>query len=109
MRAHMADPVTPFGVFTASGGIASLAGLAALLRSGKPLTVRSVISAVLNSGIMGFAIAGLWYSYFQGNTYFLIGMCALGGLGGTTFVDFAVQVLKTVIAKQYPNGKNEQK
>ena len=103
----MTDPVTPFGVFASSGGIASLAGLAALLRSGKPLTTRAVVSAVLNSGIMGFVIAALWYSYFQGNTYFLIGLSALAGLGGTTLVDFCIQILKTVIAKQYANGSTK--
>lgn len=91
----MQDKLTPFDVFVSCFSISSLAGLAALLRNGKPLTWRMVAAAVLYSGIFGLVIGLLWFNYFGGqdNIYFLIGVSGLAGLGGTTLLDFVVQGL----------------
>lgn len=88
------ERVNPIAVFFSAFGVASFAGLAALLRAGKQVNAVSVISALLNSGFLGLAIALLWYTKFQDNIYFLIGICVLAGLGGATLVDFAVEAIK---------------
>jgi hypothetical protein len=92
-----ADQLDPLRVFISSFGVSSFAGLAALLRSGKTISVLSVFSAMLNTGLVGLAIALIWYHRFRGNdenVYFLIGVCVLAGLGGTTAIDFIVQVCR---------------
>jgi len=91
----MPERFGPLQVLLSCFSISSLGGLAALLRSGKPLTWRAVGTAVLYSGITGLVIGLTWYNYFSGqdNLYFLIGVSGLAGLGGTTLLDFAVQVI----------------
>lgn len=91
----MNDKINPISVFISAFGVSSFAGLAALLRAGKQVNWIAVVSAVLNSGFLGLAIALLWYTKFQDNVYFLIGICILAGLGGATMVDFVVQAVKT--------------
>jgi len=74
---------------------ASLGGLAALLRSGQSITWVQIVSAILNSGIMGFIVALVLWSRFAGqDIYLLIGISAMAGFGGTTVVDFSIKVLK---------------
>ena len=92
----MPDNLDPLRVFLTSFAISSLGGLAALLRNNKPIDTRKIVSAMLYSGLMGLIIALLWYKYFdgQGNTYFLLGVSGLAGIGGTTAVDFIIQVIK---------------
>lgn len=87
----MNDRISPLNVLISAFGVSSFAGLAALLRAGKKVNVGAVVSAMLNSGMMGLAIASLWYTKFQDNIYFLIGICILAGLGGATLVEFAIQ------------------
>lgn len=91
----MPERMTPLQVIASCFAISSLGGLAALLRSGKPLNWRSVFSATLYSGIVGVTIALVWYQYFDGqnNIEFLIGVSGMAGLGGATMLDFIVQVL----------------
>ena len=91
----MPDRLTALQVFVSCFSISSFAGLAALLRSGKPLTWRNITAAFLYSGIFGLVIGLLWYQYFGGqdNVYFLIGVSGLAGLGGMSLLDFAVQGL----------------
>lgn len=93
----MPDRFDPIRVLIASFAISSFGGLAALLRSHSKLSWRSVFSALLYSGLMGLIIALLWYNYFNGagNIYFLLGVSGLAGIGGTTVVDFIVQVAKS--------------
>lgn len=83
-------------VLLSAFAISSLGGLAALLRSHKPLNLRTVLSALLYSGMMGLIIALMWYNVFAGreNLYFLLGVSGLAGIGGVTVVDFIVQVFK---------------
>jgi len=96
----------PYKLFWSAFGIASFAGLAALLRSGKRVTITAVMSAMLNTGLMGLAIALLWYTKFadEKNLYFLIGVCLLAGLGGTTLMDFVFHLCKkggfSIVIKQ---------
>lgn len=76
-------------------GISSFGGLAALLRSDRDITVRMVVSAMLNSGILGLVIALFWYNYYEGkgNIYFLLGVSGLAGIGGMSILDLAVEML----------------
>lgn len=91
----MQDKLNPLAVFICAFGVSSFAGLAALLRAGKEVNKITVLSAILNSGFLGLAIALLWYTKFQDNVYFLIGICVLAGLGGATMVDFVVESVKS--------------
>lgn len=90
----MADTVSPIGVFAASFCLSGFAGLAALLRSGKPLNLLNVFSSLLNSGLLGLAMAMVWYMRFQENIYFLVGVCVLAGLGGMTTVDLVLTAIR---------------
>jgi len=90
----MDNTISPLGVFLASFGVSALAGLAALLRSGKPLTILGLLSAILNSGLLGLGICLLWFTKFQDNIYFLVGVCVMAGLGGMTTIDFALTALR---------------
>lgn len=92
----MPDRLSPIQVFLSAFTISSVAGLAAYLRSGRPLSWRQTISAMLNSGLLGLAIAFLWYTYFNGkdNVWFLLGVSLLAGLGGISLLDFALQIAK---------------
>jgi hypothetical protein len=89
----MTDKVGPLYVFISAFGVSSFAGLAALLRAGKRVNTGAVFTAMLNSGMIGLGIATLWYTKFQDNIYFLIGICILAGLGGATLVEFVVQFI----------------
>lgn len=82
-------------VFLSCFSISSLGGLAALLRSGKKITVRAILSSMLYSGLVGLVIGLVWYRFLSGdeNIYFLIGVSGLAGLGGATVLDFVVQVI----------------
>ena len=92
----MSDNLSPFQAFISAFSVSSLAGLAAYLRSNRELTVRGTISAMLNSGLLGLAIAFLWYNYFNdnGNIWFMLGISLLAGLGGISVLDFVIQVAK---------------
>jgi hypothetical protein len=81
--------------FLACFALASFAGLAQLLRSGRPLGWRSVSSAILYSGIMGLLIGLFWWSQCGGdaNPYFTIAVSGLAGIGGTSVLDFFLQIL----------------
>lgn len=85
------DDFSPLETFGAVFTLASLGGLAALLRSGKKLTVRSVGSAMLNGGLIGLIIALVWWHRYGGaDLYFLVGVSALAGFGGAETIRLAV-------------------
>ena len=92
----MPDRIAPLQALVAAFLIAAFGGLAALLRSQHPITLRSALAAILYSGLLGLVIALLWYNYFdgQGNIFFLLGVSGLSGIGGATLADFLVQLLK---------------
>lgn len=84
----------PVGVFVSAFLVAAFSGLAALLRSTEKVTVKGVLSAILNSGMLGAGIALLWYTQYQDNVYFLVGVCLLSGLGGMATVDFVLTIFR---------------
>lgn len=90
----MDDKLSPITLFTTAFVISALAGVAALLRSTKELTVRMVVSAILNSGALGLGLALLLFTYFKENTWFLLGLCILAGLGGMTVLGFVLWLFK---------------
>lgn len=91
----MNDRISPVALFLSAFTLSSLGGLTALLRSHKVLSVRLVISAILYSGLMGLVIALLSHKYFGvDNPYFLLGVCGLAGIGGTTVLDFVIQTIR---------------
>jgi hypothetical protein len=91
----MPEQLTPLQLFVCCFALAAAGGVAALLRSGRSITWRSLLSAVLYSGLTGLVLGLVWYNYFDGqkNLFFLLGICGLAGLGGTTLMDLVVQVL----------------
>lgn len=101
----MDQNINPIGVFLSSFGVAAFAGLASLLRSGTKITFLGVLSALLNSGFLGLSISLLWYTKFQENVYFLVGVCVLAGLGGMTTVNLAL----TLFRKQAGLSEEEEK
>ena len=109
---HM-DPlsVSPWlligGVFV----VASLGGLAALLRSGQQLTPRQIFSALLNSGLLGIIIAmSLWKRYGAEDPFLLFGVSILAGFGGATTIDLITQYVrrKLGLIKPSPTHTHEE-
>jgi hypothetical protein len=85
----------PLSMFLSAFSISSVGGLAALLRSQRQLTFRAVVSTSLYSGLTGLVIALLSHNYFGvDNPYFLLGVCGLAGIGGTTVIDFVLQTIR---------------
>lgn len=93
------DDHDPYKLFTASYLLSSFAGLAALLRSGAPLSWRLGVSAFLNSGLFGVAVAMLWCELYGDVKYpwFVLSISILAGLGGTSLLDFVFQVIRESI------------
>lgn len=98
----------PMAVFLSAFGVSSFAGLAALIRNGKRPTRMDIFSAMLNSGLIGLALAMLWFHKFQDNIYFLIGITILAGLGGATMVDFVLTLFRAYLGAA-ANVKIEEK
>lgn len=73
--------------------ITSIAGIANLLRSEKPITRRAVFSVALNSGLCGVAIASLMLHQFGDEALTLIlGVSTLAGLGGNYTIDVVLSL-----------------
>jgi hypothetical protein len=91
----MGDNFNPLSVMSAAFALSSFGGVAALLRGEQPLTPRSILASLTYSGLAGLTISLLWFKYFadNGNIYFLLGVSALAGVGGTTVMDFLIQSL----------------
>lgn len=88
------EQVNPVWVFLSAFFVSAFAGLAALLRLSSSLSTTKIISALLNSGLLGLAISLLWYNKFQDNIYFLIGVCVVSGLGGMSVVELFLTLIK---------------
>lgn len=73
---------------------ASFAGLASYLREGGALTVRMVLSAVLNSGILGLIVFLVGYSRLSNDLPLLVGISLLSGVGSASLMTFAIQLLR---------------
>lgn len=98
-------------VFASAFGVSAFAGLATLLRFARKLSKLAIISAMLNAGFMGLAIALIWYQNYRAseNVYGLIGICVLAGMGGSTLTDLAISLLsgagiKVTITHERNNG-----
>jgi hypothetical protein len=83
--------------------VASLAGLASLLRSERDLNWRSVASAMINSGLFGTSIA--MFGYNKWDIWLLLSLSILSGLGGNALVDFVIDLIKLWAKKYVNNGK----
>ena len=81
------NPSNEILIFITCFVISATSGIAASLRSGKAITKLSVITAGLNSGLLGLSISLLWYKKFQDNLYTLIGICVISGLTGAAGFD----------------------
>lgn len=80
-----------------SFGIASLGGVAAMLHSGKPATLRTILAAFLYSGVLGLVVFLLLYhrvSEDPDNIFLLLGVSGFAGIGGVNVVDLVLIVLK---------------
>lgn len=82
-------------VFASAFGVAAFAGMATLLRFARKFSRIAVISAMLNAGFLGLAIALLWYQNYRKaeNVYGLLGICVLAGMGGSTLTDLLISLL----------------
>ena len=82
-------------VFASAFGVSAFAGLATLLRFARKFSHVSVISAMLNAGFLGLAIALMWYQNYRKaeNVYGLLGICVLAGMGGSTLTDLLISLL----------------
>jgi hypothetical protein len=89
------EHIHALSVFASAFGASSFAGLATLLRFAKKVSKLTVVSAMLNAGFLGLAIALLWYQNYRQaeNVYGLIGICVLAGMGGSTLTDLALSLL----------------
>jgi len=89
------DQLHALSVFFSAFGAASFAGLATLLRFARKLSKLAVVSAMLNAGFLGLAIALIWYQNYRNaeNIYGLIGICVIAGMGGSTLTDLVISVL----------------
>lgn len=82
-------------VFVSAFGVSAFAGLATLLRFARKFSRIAVISAMLNAGFLGLAIALIWYQNYckAENVYGLLGICVLAGMGGSTLTDLLISLL----------------
>lgn len=89
------DYLTSLSIFFGAFGVSAFAGLATLLRFAKKLSKLAVVSAMLNAGFLGLAIALIWYRNYRdaGNVHGLIGICVLAGMGGSTITDLLISLL----------------
>ena len=81
------DPATVLAfLFT----VGAFGGLAALLRlASQQLTIRNVLSSMLNSGLLAVCLWCLWTEEYR-----VAGCCILAALGGTSMVEFVLEVAK---------------
>jgi hypothetical protein len=76
--------------------VSSLAGLAALLRSGRTVTKLAVLSALLNSGLFGLASGALLlHHYGLDYPWMIFGICTLAGLGGNSLLEVGLEIIKS--------------
>jgi len=86
--------------------LGSLAGCAALLRSGQELSKRAFWTAILNSGLMATAIAsGMFWHFGTEEAWLTISVSIFAGLGGTAVIDFMLALLISWVKNKTGNGK----
>ena len=89
------EHLNALAVLLSAFGASAFAGAATLLRFAKRISKLAVISAMLNAGFLGLAIALIWYQNYRKaeNVYGLIGICVLAGMGGSTLTDLFISIL----------------
>ena len=106
------DPkIHPLWLLAILGPLGSLAGCAALLRSGKELDKRSFCSVILNSGMMAIVICTfVFWHYGTESVWLPIALSVLAGLGGIDLINFSLallmKVMKTVVESNTNSGDN---
>lgn len=104
----MNGEVSPLGVFFAAFAASAAAGIAAYLRTQKGITALALITAGLNSGLLGLAISLLWFQKFSDNIYFLVGICVITGLTGAAGLDLILNAIqKGGFSVNFGGGKDE--
>ena len=86
--------------------------MAALLRTNESLSVKSLLKAVLNSGLLGLGVSLLWIQVYEENPFFLVGICLLTGLGGAPTLDFVLEVARRLVVgftMNQPKGTTKEK
>lgn len=84
-------------VLSIGWALASLGGIAAMLRTGKDVSFRLVVMALTNSGLCGLASAAWLYDKLELTE--LIAVSIMVGLGGMEVVNLAIQSCKKLIQK----------
>lgn len=94
-------PIDPLWLLLMLGPIGSIAGCAALLRSGGELTRRAFWTAILNSGLMSIAIgSAMVWKFGMTEVWLTVSVSIFAGLGGTAAVDFALAALMQIAKKK---------
>lgn len=97
--------LTPLQMLLLAAGLSMLGGLAASLRK-EPASVKSSITVMLNTAILGAGISMIGYSFVATSPvkiWMVIGTATLASLGGLSVLDAVVQSVKARITL---NGKN---
>ena len=90
--------------------IASLGGLATLLRSTHLLTLRNISATMLHSGLVGATVCLCWFNYFDGanKPSFALFASSLAGLSGAALLDLVTQVIARGGVKIIVSPKDEE-
>ena len=108
MQQQLAPPISPWELLGGAFLVASMGGIAAVLRSGHPLTTRLVLATILNSGLVGLTIGLLlWNRYGGQDPYFIFGVSALAGLGGASTIEAMLQFARFKLLGLGPEPKPE--
>lgn len=79
--------MTPLYVLGMAFIISACGGVAALLHSGQPMTVRQFAATTAYSGMMGFAVAALMVTQYGKEPWGLFGLVAILGMSGVKAID----------------------
>lgn len=79
--------------------MSSIAGLAWLLRSTSKVNFRTATSSLLNSGVIGVAVAIVSREYGGCTTQACLGFSLMAGIGGVTFVELAARSIYVLFRK----------
>lgn len=82
--------------------VSAAAGIAALLRSTQLFTIRSATTAILNSGLLGVAVAAIGIQWYDiENALLILGVAILAGLGGNKLVELVLAGAVYAIKSKY--------
>jgi lipopolysaccharide export LptBFGC system permease protein LptF len=92
---HTGDDVAWWILFLACSAVgASLLSLSILLRSGRQLTTRAVVGAMLHSSVWGVLIFLTSYTTLRNDLPMLVGLSILSGLGAGSVADIVLMLIK---------------